>query len=379
MASVLEILKAMQAAAEVHSSLDLPIELLDDFDRQLGEHEPFRLVHHGWLRLQGGGRTGKQLSSHWAWRRLLTGVGPAALLAEAYDQLAQNSYDLLEVRPIYGMKIAGRLNLRPNAYLCPVEELPHSNNFRMAYSAPTYVGLPTLRHDGSALVFRVTIKPAIVPAKTEQEPDDSARERGLISMIVRHALPLLTDGPVEMPNKYTDKASDTLLSSGGGFLSSGQPVGTSVGWLHDPEDLPGLMRNIENMKSPAIMLSIDRLTTSRLKNRLEDRILDLGIAAEIALMHEPSGGSGDGKSEITAKISSRGAWLLGRDGAERLLISKELKALYGARSKVAHSGRADAKLKDMLPSFDKLVVRILREILRREAFPEWASLVLGAD
>lgn len=329
--------------------------------------------------MQGGGRTGRQLSSHWAWRRLLAGAEPEALLAEAQDQLAQNCHDLLEIRPIYGVKIARRLDLGPEAYLCPIEELPQSENFRLAFMAPTYVGWPALRRDGSALVFRVKIEPAIVAAKTDVEAESGAGERTLISMLIRHALPLLTDGPVEMPHIYTDIAGDTLLGACVGFVSSGQPVGTGLGWLRDPEDLPGLMRNIENMKSPAIMLSIDRLTTSRLKSRLEDRILDLGIAAEIALMHMPSGASGDGKGEITAKISSRGAWLLGHDGAERLTISKELKALYGARSKVAHSGRADAKLKEMLPAFDKLVVRILREILRREAFPDWASLVLGAD
>jgi hypothetical protein len=369
----------MQTVAVMRVSPELPLELLDDFDRQLGEQEPFCLVHHGWLRTQGGGRTGKQLSSHWAWRRLLAGAEPAALLAEARNHIAPNSYDILEVRPIYGVKIAHRLNLGPDAYICPITELPQSNNFSRAFLAPTYAGLPPLRRDGSALVFRLKIEPAIVPERTDPETDSRADERALTSMLVRHALPLLTDGPVEMPSEYTDQAVDTLFGSGGGFVSSGQPVSTNLGWLRNPDDLPGLMQNIKNMKSPAVMLSIDRLTTSRLKDRLEDRILDLGIAAEIALMHETSGGSGDGKGEITAKMSSRGAWLLGHDGTERLAISKELKALYGARSKVAHSGRADTKLEDKLPSFDKLVVQILRGILRREAFPEWSGLVLGAN
>ncbi len=102
------------------------------------------------------------------------------------------------------------------------------------------------------------------------------------------------------------------------------------------------------------------------------------MAAEIVLMHEKSGG-GDGKSEITAKISSRGAWLLGRTGPERLVISKELKALYSARSKVVHTGRASDKLAQALPSFDRLVARILRELLRRRKFPDWNHLTFGAE
>jgi hypothetical protein len=74
------------------------------------------------------------------------------------------------------------------------------------------------------------------------------------------------------------------------------------------------------MKAPrALELSIDRLLRSRLGRSLEDKIIDLGMAAEIALMHSPDGG--DGKSEITNRLSSRGAWLVADNPTDRLSAS----------------------------------------------------------
>ena len=60
--------------------------------------------------------------------------------------------------------------------------------------------------------------------------------------------------------------------------------------------------------------SIDRLGRARLAASPVDRALDLGIAAEIALMHDHS----PANTEIAHKIGSRAAWLLGQSPAERL-------------------------------------------------------------
>ena len=62
---------------------------------------------------------------------------------------------------------------------------------------------------------------------------------------------------------------------------------------------------------------------------VEDRLIDAGIALEAMYGPFDSG-------EITRKISSRAAWLLGESAAERRAISKSMKSFYTTHSKVVH-------------------------------------------
>ncbi len=121
--------------------------------------------------------------------------------------------------------------------------------------------------------------------------------------------------------------------------------------------------------------AIDRLGRSRLAIHPVDRALDLGMAAEIVLMHD----LGTSNTEITYKIGSRAAWLLGEGAAERAKIFDEMKHLYKARSDAVHSGVLSPKSKVDLDLADKLVVRVIRAILQRGSFPDWTSLTLGGE
>jgi hypothetical protein len=121
--------------------------------------------------------------------------------------------------------------------------------------------------------------------------------------------------------------------------------------------------------------SIDRLGRARLAASPVDRALDLGIAAEIALMHDHS----PANTEIAHKIGGRAAWLLGRSPTEREVIFVEMKRLYQARSQAVHSGVLSSRSTIDLMSADRLVTRALFAILECGRFPNWNSLTLGGD
>lgn len=125
-------------------------------------------------------------------------------------------------------------------------------------------------------------------------------------------------------------------------------------------------------KPDPLFRAIERLGRSRQAVDEADRALDLGIAAEIAMTHDDSG-----TSEITYRLASRLAWLLGASAQERLTIFAEAKLLYQARSTAAHKGQWSAKSKLDLDAGDRLVTRALRAILYRAAFPDWTALILG--
>src|SRR3546814_15004749 len=106
-----------------------------------------------------------------------------------------------------------------------------------------------------------------------------------------------------------------------------------------------------------------------------DRALELGIAAEIALMHAHS----PANTEITQKIGGRAAWLLGRDPAEREAVFVDMKKLYQARSQAVHSGALSSKSTVDLDAADRLVAGAVSAILERGGFPDWNNLTMGGD
>lgn len=119
--------------------------------------------------------------------------------------------------------------------------------------------------------------------------------------------------------------------------------------------------------------AIDRLGRARLARSPVDQAWELGIAAEIALMHAEDSGN----TEITYKIGSRVAWVLGKNPADSSKIFGEIKQLYQARSQAVHSGVLSAKSRVDLKFGDRLVAETLATILERGGFPDWASLTMG--
>lgn len=99
------------------------------------------------------------------------------------------------------------------------------------------------------------------------------------------------------------------------------------------------------------------------------------MAAEIALMLDNS----PSNTEITYKIGSRAAWLLGEDAAERATIFEQMKHLYKARSDAVHSGKLSSRSKVDLAAADRLVARALVAIASRGRFPDWNDLTMGGE
>jgi len=78
---------------------------------------------------------------------------------------------------------------------------------------------------------------------------------------------------------------------------------------------------------------MDRLNRAHRERDFVDRAIDLGIALEALLLH----GKND-NTEITFRLSLRGALLVGRTEKERLDTYKLLTRAYRLRSTAVHSG-----------------------------------------
>jgi Apea-like HEPN len=329
----------------------------------------------------GGGRTGRGVSGRWVLHCLLSGVGAETILAAARASVSANRYEALEVRPVKGVKIDAPYRLTQMASLVPNNQLVRGHGHARAFGNDM-LG-PQFPSDTAALIQKIVVEPAMIAIHSDQ--DQAAFERGqetrnAYAARLRLALGLASGKSVEMPLAYGQSDPESILGLSGEIISQ-RPSTTFFG--SDIEvDIPAALRifaQLEAMQAPrALELSVDRLLRSRSGRNLEDRIIDLGMAAEIALMHAPKG-SGDGKSEITNKLSMRGAWLIGETARDRQEVATLLSELYAARSVVVHTGEASGKLQARMVVFDDIVVRIARALLRRGGFPDWKALVLGAD
>lgn len=345
-----------------------------EFSTRLETLEPFRAFHNGWaFGGDGSGRIATGLAGRWVVNRLLMGAAPNAIIRAAAKLADTNSYTAMEVRAVKGIKVAQKERLTDTAYLIPNGELPQEWARQQSFGNDM-LG-PTFPSD--------TVSPAILPRVDGNPPeftfDMTTREaREHFADHLRLALGLASGGPVEMPHTYT--TTDLDCSLGGSASLSHRPSGTMFG-NERGVSVPAAMAYVGELARMdsvhAIELSLNRLLRSRMPRSLEDRIIDLGMAAEIALMHSPKG-AGDGKSEITNKISTRGAWLLGPDVHTRQSVADTLTALYTARSLVVHTGVAKANVVHRIAEFDDVVRDVLISLLSRGAFPDWKRLVLGS-
>jgi hypothetical protein len=131
----------------------------------------------------------------------------------------------------------------------------------------------------------------------------------------------------------------------------------------------------------AIEIPIRKLMSSRRRNDLAERAIDLGTCMEVLLMH----GEQSGNTEIRNKVGIRAAWLLGAGIDDRKRIFDLAKNVYDYRSTGAHEGKLPKKPKageiekiaETLDRGDRLCVEIIEKILDVGDWPKWDSVVIG--
>ncbi len=123
---------------------------------------------------------------------------------------------------------------------------------------------------------------------------------------------------------------------------------------------------------------LSRLSQAKRRDQIEDKILDLSIALEMAIL-------GDNKKndQLSLSFRLRGSWFTGSTNQERQEIYHELKELYDYRSQVAHSGvlcgndkNKIRKVRDNLENYVLLAEQIIRKLIYN-GDPDWTKIILG--
>lgn len=350
-----------------------------EIDAALANAPPFDANRDIWIFTgDGGGARAQAKFGGWAIDRLLSGTNPQDILAIFEAEAAENVGHYTEISPLFGVQIDANCPLADGVVIEPEREelfarLLQVNPFQR-------MELPT----GTAMLRQAY---TVIPAFRQQaerpfEADASVtspvwEERDATRRRVRLACLLGSGGPVELPLRTLEPKRDACLVAGEGnsaerpfqahplvsFPVSARAVSEAYTQLSNFHEFDSLAR------------AIDRLGRARLAISDVDKALELGMAAEIALMHD----HGQSNTEIRYKVGHRAAWLLGSDPAERAVVFEEMRDLYDARSSAVHTGSLRAKSKSDLTSADALVTRILRAILALGQFPDWAVLTMGGE
>lgn len=124
---------------------------------------------------------------------------------------------------------------------------------------------------------------------------------------------------------------------------------------------------------------LNRLSQSKRRIRIEDKILDLGIALEMLLLDD-----NPNNSQLALSFQLNGSWLLGFDKEDRVNKYKQLKNIYKYRSQVAHSGllcKGDPKkIEQVYKEFSEYLIiaeNICQKVIK-EGIPDWDKLILDA-
>jgi hypothetical protein len=125
----------------------------------------------------------------------------------------------------------------------------------------------------------------------------------------------------------------------------------------------------------SLRIATDRLRTSQIHSWYHERVVDLGIALEAALL-------ADTQDELAYRLMLRGTSLIGGDDAIRKANAGLLRRVYRLRSRVVHGGKTPHGVPPEEAAIDEgtaLAYDILSRLVEAQAFPDWDALIMNWD
>jgi hypothetical protein len=162
-----------------------------------------------------------------------------------------------------------------------------------------------------------------------------------------------------------------------------QGVSLDSGKCSDLQKLWNISKNPASTQLKAFSLALRRLGYGLQRTRLEDRLLDVCIAAEAFYLTEKGGDDRD-RGEMTYRLSQRvAAWSEGiMPGWTRLEIFKQMRSGYTVRNTVVHGGsprQRDLKIKDnpvLVTELDQFILCI-EDIIRAGLYKAFRETSAG--
>jgi hypothetical protein len=295
--------------------------------------------------------------------------------------IEKNTAPVIAVMAVSGVKTSTEVRLGPKIRLVPTTSVPPSYRRAEALGRPNPPLSEVRPGVSSALVTQLDFGPIFYwpteggalskPAQSRVRSalDDLDEARTLLSLLgITTAMRLFWVAP-----------QDPMMGTGidRGWLSNRE--------VFDGKDIEVDANAAEELAAsyfgmdPAIRqqmlhIPLDRLDRAIRGEDLVDKSIDLGIALEALLLHEPGY-----QGELTFRLSLRGAWLGGGDPRERAEVQKLLAEVYDLRSRAVHTGKVERTEKNYakIESGAALCKRLIRKMIEADGRIKWTSLLVG--
>ncbi|MGC0015388.1 hypothetical protein ACPPTR_07805, partial [Ralstonia pseudosolanacearum] len=137
--------------------------------------------------------------------------------------------------------------------------------------------------------------------------------------------------------------------------------------------------SLEDSTKGKVRVALKRLHQAQIRHDVGDRAIEVAIALESLL--------GDGNTELTHRVSTRGAKFLGGTVEERMRTFDVIKGAYGVRSSMVHTGSATERYKicgvkthasAIVPEAISICAQVLLKLFSRPALPDWGRFDVEA-
>ena len=300
-----------------------------------------------------------------------------------------NSVDIPIINALWvlGIEVVEPIELDNGIRIVSIDEVPTSREkeqylkHEFGYSATRRIPKPT-----AAITYKCEVKKIMADGNPILE-NPTAWESWKLMDEVALLLNAL-DGVSCLPyfsTSYTlpEMPMGIFAGSGGGAglydiygVSQSQLLPASAGEINKLKSAYGKLSEGNKLRMRRVL---SRLSQGKRRDQIEDKILDLGIALEMALLVDNKN-----NDQLSMTFRLRGSWLVSADHEERQVLYKKLRDLYNWRSQVAHGGELcgndGVKIEAVRKSsheYESLASRIVRELIYA-ADLDWTKMILGA-
>lgn len=273
-------------------------------------------------------------------------IGAPGAFSELTAYMAAESFSAREIIVLDGVSVDEKIELETDICLQPLASLQQTW-FRDQFNADA----PFQRRRNRAslvrtfshpLIFRGTDSPMPKVLATVAEDlvlGDVARLFSLMNGVAPVVVARWWEHDLSIPAR----SPTTGAQSTTGFESSFHESRIGPSEAGQLKEWIRLYRATPSTLWSTLRVVLDRLNAAKRRQSHVDRSIELGIAAEALFLRY----DGEDQSELSFRLATRAAWLLGTSRAERVKVFELFRAIYVVRSKAVHNGEVPSTVKEI--------------------------------
>jgi hypothetical protein len=319
---------------------------------------------------------GKQLARHvetscvYALMKVANDAGALAALAWFHKVACIKNASLRYVLEIRGLMISNRISFSNGVHLSPWDEMPDSPNVRAITNAQ--VPRPGSHH-AHVSSLAAYIEVSDVPGRAAHgEPSGSPAADLATETLHRTARALALSGELApvLGISWIDFIDADLARLDFGRMWHGDPTDASVIGSLAPEIDSVAIAWVNRFLAAdravqcACDIPLERLTMGRTRKSGGNKAIDGAICLEALL-------GGKSQGDLTHKLATRAAILLGGTLEERRATQRQIRDFYGLRSRIVHGNTSEIKPKDRENVYKGLEIceRVLQRVVAMNRIP----------